>query len=1244
MKIIAIRIKNLASLEGISEINFTKEPLSSAGIFAITGPTGAGKSTILDALCLALYGKTPRYLHAKEIGIEIHDVQGSTINQGDVRGILRDGTADGFAEVDFVGIDGLQYRANWSVRRARNKVEGNMQGDAISLKNITSNINIPGRKTETYKEIERLVGLNFEQFTRSVLLAQGDFTAFLKANKDEKSSLLEKLTGTHIYSQISKKIYENYKLEEQQLRDLYIRNEGISTLTDEELNILRQEQTNLNGRIKVLEMEIEALTKEINWHEQLTRLKDSQELADNALEQAVDAKTKAAQRKQKLNQAQRAQQTRTWADALKHVRKQQEEKEKALGSLEESSTELQQQMGKLQKELISRETDLSYKNRVLTDALPFLERAKKLDTLLFEKNEQLIISQKEAENSAEKSGQHQGRLVDRQKELDALSAEIKTLEDWKAEHNDRRPIADNKDVILSKLQDASKLLDTLQSSTKESNDLQNKIKTKEAEKTGLEPNLGTSQKEWDVLKKTYDARYKKLLLVPIETLSLDKNNADRELENTVQAQAHWKLLSSLLMDFDTLGQKQVKDRAEYRSKLKILQQVDQRLAIEKIQKETSGRLLQKARLAATENVETLRAGLIENEPCPVCGSESHPYTFHNLQLENVLVELEKEHLKTENKYLATFGQYSASEKECQTLKQMIGRQGEDIRAKESILDARQKEWEEFDNTKEIQALANAEKSSWIEEKLRAIRKTQSDLQAKIQAHANQKRQLEADRTKLDRLKATVDGLIDRIKENNSALELLQHQHANSLQQQEKASALLGEVKKTLDPYFIVSDWMDKWKSAPSAFLERIGTFSSKWKENTRRFEQNIGRQGVLTATIAELESQAKTLLDDTDKKNEVYSTQEKKYGELLQQRNIIFDGQDVQDIEKKLKQAIEEAQQQSDKHKSEQQQLNLEITRAITQKEQYIKEMKALETEMKTVSQKITDWLEDYKQKYSPPLSREELSELLSLSNDWVDVERKALQIIDEEVTKATSVLAERSQLLNAHKQIPTSERPLAEITELNTTVKSDVEQKKRAKSEIIFKLQQDETNKTRIGDLLKSIVTQAAVTENWSKLNDIIGSADGKKFRQIAQEYTLDVLLGYANIHLKVLTGRYRIQRIPTSLGLQVVDQDMGDEVRTVFSLSGGESFLVSLALALGLASLSSSRMKVESLFIDEGFGSLDPTTFNIAMDALERLHNQGRKVGVISHVQEMTERIPTQIQVSKMASGKSKVAVIGF
>ncbi len=402
-------------------------------------------------------------------------------------------------------------------------------------------------------------------------------------------------------------------------------------------------------------------------------------------------------------------------------------------------------------------------------------------------------------------------------------------------------------------------------------------------------------------------------------------------------------------------------------------------------------------------------------------------------------------------------------------------------------------------------------------------------------------------------------------------------------------------------------------------------------------------KSALEATLKELESQRKSLAAELEKKTANYKLQHQNYLELKQQRASFFEGKSTEEVEAQLMQAVTEFQKQLDQLKEQQQELHIKHTKAHTQYEELELSLNTLALEAQNALQKMEDWLNQYNQKNEQSLTLAELHELLTLNNDWIDAERTALQHIDDEVTKANSILSERKQLLEVHQQKALSQRPFDELNALIRVIKSDTEKQKHKRGEIGFQLQQDEFNKNKIGELLKSIAKQESITENWSKLNEIIGSADGKKFRQIAQEYTLDVLLGYANIHLQVLTSRYKIERIPATLGLQIVDQDMGDEVRTVYSLSGGESFLVSLALALGLASLSSSRMKVESLFIDEGFGSLDPTTLNIAMDALERLHNQGRKVGVISHVQEMTERILVQIKVYKQQSGKSKVEVIG-
>lgn len=261
----------------------------------------------------------------------------------------------------------------------------------------------------------------------------------------------------------------------------------------------------------------------------------------------------------------------------------------------------------------------------------------------------------------------------------------------------------------------------------------------------------------------------------------------------------------------------------------------------------------------------------------------------------------------------------------------------------------------------------------------------------------------------------------------------------------------------------------------------------------------------------------------------------------------------------------------------------------------------------------------------------------------WLNTERQALQSLDQALAQAQTVLNERRQQSEQQLKTRTSLETLENLQQQLTELLAFINDLQQQCTELELQLRNDDARKKSAADLLLKIQTQSDVFDTWNKLNSLIGSADGKKFRNIAQQLTLDILLGYANQHLKDLSRRYRLERVKDTLALQVVDQDMGDEIRSVHSLSGGESFLLSLALALGLASLSSNRVRVESLFIDEGFGSLDAETLRVAMDALDSLQALGRKVGVISHVQEMTERIGTRIQVSRVSGGLSKVQVFG-
>jgi hypothetical protein len=213
-----------------------------------------------------------------------------------------------------------------------------------------------------------------------------------------------------------------------------------------------------------------------------------------------------------------------------------------------------------------------------------------------------------------------------------------------------------------------------------------------------------------------------------------------------------------------------------------------------------------------------------------------------------------------------------------------------------------------------------------------------------------------------------------------------------------------------------------------------------------------------------------------------------------------------------------------------------------------------------------------------------------------------------KQITLAIGELQEQYKKIESPEQLP-------EIIKKQQEENLNIE---RTFSTMEARLLQQAKNKLTVEQIAKELAEKQTIAERWAKLNKLIGSADGAKFKVIAQSYTLNLLLLHANKHLSYLSKRYKLQQVPDTLALQVIDCDMCDEIRTVYSLSGGESFLISLALALGLSSLSSNNLKVESLFIDEGFGSFDAESLRTAMEALEQLHMQGQKFVHSSPVRE--------------------------
>jgi exonuclease SbcC len=1243
MKILAIRFKNLASLEDTNEIDFTKEPLSKAGIFAITGPTGAGKSTLLDALCLALYARTPRYLQAKETGIEIQDQAGNKISQGDVRGILRDGTAEGFAEVEFAGVDGNNYKAKWSVKRARNKIDGNLQADTVELLNLTTNGTFPGKKTETLREIERVVGLNFEQFTRSVLLAQGDFTAFLKADKAAKASLLEKLTGTNIYSEISVGIYNKFKEADTELRNLKQQVAGIERLTEEERMALHAQQEELGVKISSQQVTIAELGAAISWYQLLDTLEKSREQAADQYQQATLAMENAGERIRTLTLVEHVQAARGPVEASRYYEQQLTEKEKALQEINARivrTTEAQQQAAAA---LETANTAVLHAQQEAAKHQPDIVRARELDTLTGEKDRQLQQAGTEAANAQKQQDAHLKAFEEKEKEIQTLAQVIGKLEDWQRDNLGRKDIAENIIEISAQLGHTAKLLPVQQEALKEQQENASFIQKAQEQITGLQEKADKEQTESTRLQTELETANTLLQAIPLETLKEKDTSLVQQIREGEAAKIHWERLFGSLQEKERTARQLENCEQELKEKMAARAEKQAELTVAQAKKEQSDKLLHQARLQIAENVESLRAQLVQDEPCPVCGSKAHPFVTDHPLAHAMLKTLEEAYNAALGHYNTLSGDISSLEQFCKKLQLDSATFTQSLQERVAQIKTLEEKWAGFSLAAASTVTTDENRAQWLEEQVQQLQTAQRDITVQLNAYEAKRNAVEELRNQLgikqQALSANKEQLKDKQREKTSKEEA-QERIARQL---EHIADSLRTMTEQLAPHFSNPDWVDNWKKDPQGFNAKITAFAQLWKQQAEAIIANNQQLREHQSALQEMGKQGPAIATALSEKINALHQQQQAFNALQQERQALLNGATVTSFEQRLKQAIEQAvltlQTATTAFNA-----GKEDLRAYTaSKDTTTADITGIRSNIDKERTAISEWLNSYAATYGSTLTEEELTQLLSHTAGWIETERKAITALRDAVNTTQATLTERSLQLNNHQEKRVSEQSLEALTVSCNEAKQVLEDLGREKNNLAYRLRLDEENKLKIGDLQYTIDAKTTVHENWSKLNELIGSADGKKFRQIAQEYTLDMLLDHANMHLSMLTSRYKLLRIPGNLALQVIDKDMGDELRTVFSLSGGESFLVSLALALGLASLSSSKMKVESLFIDEGFGALDPDTLNIAMDALERLHNQGRKVGVISHVQEMTERIPTQIKVIRMANGKSKVEVTG-
>ncbi|MEX5586905.1 AAA family ATPase [Pseudomonas urmiensis] len=1214
MKILAIRLKNLASLAGPIDIDFTAEPLASAGLFAITGPTGAGKSTLLDALCLALFGTVPR-LNAIGREAKVPDADGD-IPTYDPRNLLRRGTGSGFAEVDFVGIDGHRYRARWEANRARDKANGKLQHSRQSLYDLDSEQLLGSGKNEYKQLVEARLGLNFEQFTRAVMLAQSEFSAFLKADDKERSELLEKLTNTAIYTRLGQRAFSKSREAGDAHNALKERASHLLPMAVEARAELDQRLEQAQQALKAEQARERQLQQHRAWLSEQHQLQAQHSAASQALQSAEHDWQQLAGQRLDLQHLERLAPQRHPFHRQQAVASQLTPLAAALAAQQDQQQSLQARALELQHALQAARQALSQAQTVQSDSAPRLRQAfaaqdnlarldsesAKLGDLARDAEQAVSDAQQQLQQLDEQQQRSQQQLAAIDAAL-ADSAPLATLGSaWQAYRGQLQQLLQ----IGNRLRQGRDELPGLQAQASQANaQLQEQRDAFEVlfHEAGAEPQALAEQ------------------LDLLGTMLQENRKQQRAVEELSRLHAREQELQQNIQSLRERQQQGLHQRqqliAEGQSAKAELETAEQALTLTR-------QLLERQRLARNTSVEELRAQLRDGEPCPVCGSAEHP--FH--QPEALLNSLGRHDQAEEAAALAQVESLNARLIDLRTQVGMVNGQVKEYQHQQGQLVEQlqplQQQLQAHALWPSLSAQDDSSRSNWLEGQLRRL-----------------------------------DGEISRDEQRQSALLTLQKDAARLTQQLQAANEAQQQAQRRLDQQHQALD-ADQ-ERLEQALADFAGVLPADILQALRdepahaflALDQQVAQRMLQLEQQQDEQQHQQQRQQQLERLRDQQQARLQRQGELQQQlaslaeqqqqaratlAELLAEHANAEAWQQHLEQQVEQARSSEASTAQALQDANTQSLQVAAELKANQQRREALEQEHQALQQQISQWRADH-----PELDDQGLDRLLAIDDGAVAELRQRVQAADKAIEQGRVLLQERQQRLQQHNQHAISEMPTEELEQTLSELQQQLAVHEQQCAELRAQ-QADDQRRQQAHQALGAEIEQAYQQwQRWARLNALIGSASGDVFRKIAQGYNLDLLLHHANSQLRQLAKRYRLKRGGSALGLLVLDTEMGDELRSVHSLSGGETFLVSLALALGLASMASSTLRIESLFIDEGFGSLDPESLQLAMDALDGLQAQGRKVAVISHVQEMHERIPVQIQVRRQGNGLSDVEVCG-
>ncbi|MFT2089950.1 AAA family ATPase [Paraglaciecola sp. 2405UD69-4] len=1208
MKILSIRLKNLNSLKGEWKVDFTQSPFIDNGLFAITGQTGAGKTTLLDAICLALYHQTPRL--------------GQITNSSNE--IMTRGTAECLAEVEFE-VKGIAYRAFWSMRRSRGKVEGNLQPADAELAEVATGKVLATQIRQKSEEIEKITGLDFGRFTKSMMLSQGDFAAFLNADEKQRAELLEELTGTEVYGKISIKVHEHFSQAKQKLSELQAGANTFALLSPLQKQGLQEELSELQKKQTSIEKQAKSYESHIKWWDKLQTAEKEQQAANTLYLQAEQAILEAKSDLELLQKSEPAEQLRPNWQRLVEVTSQCQTIESQLLEHQNSEVSLQQTLSQASTQLVAAEQRLQKaklaqqeQEKLITDkVIPLDQQITSLQQQLTKQQQQTQELQRQ-----QQSAQANQRAVNQElAELTAQQTSIQNyladhgadgavgehLSGWKATlvqierdqksrldiqkqiHSFEQTIAEKQRQYEQLTKQSQQLLEALQGQQKELAAKDAEYKTLKAKAGGvdLEKQKATINNLWPSLHKAQDIQRRFL------QLTAEQTKAEEELLTvTQQAEALSQQRNELLHKYQAQEQ-QCKD----------LQHL----------------LTQENQLAQYRQL------LKANEECPLCGATEHPKSA------DMALDLPE-----------TLQRQQQAESLLESLKQ----QGTEVREKLDTSNLRIKQLQT--KQQELQQTHTQLTSDWqgsiqlLQSSLDmsdqvGLQNLEQELSHQLKQASSLSQQLNKTDKELISCKEAVNHSERAVDKLNSELKLLEQNRQTLEQSQQQAAAEITRL----------NDLVEQAKSTLITSINNLGypvppqQDLAQWlqvKSDDVKVYQDKSRQNELINTnIAAKSAENNSLCDvirGISEKLTSMQLEEVRLKEELdnssKQRFVLFGDQVVQIARDSTQIQVSEAEKFQhiaiDTHKQAERQHG-DLLATIKAKSQQ-------QTELQELFKELTDTWHTLLSK-SPFASQVEFESALLPQQQRTDLLNKK-QSLDNQLQKANTLLEQSKAQLSVLKSEPEAsewqQTPQSQVQELLTQLQAQKDTLVERKGAISSQLQKDENESARQQALLDDIRQQQIEYEQLSYLHGLIGSANGDKFRRFAQGLTLDNLVYLANKQLDRIHGRYLLKRKgEEGLALTVLDTWQGDVERDTKTLSGGESFLVSLALALALSDLVSHKTSIDSLFLDEGFGTLDAETLDIALDALDNLNASGKMIGVISHIEAMKERIPTQLRVTK-------------